>query len=399
MKPRLKGLAHRLARILFALYGGWSWLWGPRPLLPFPRNAPHRILVIRLDLLGDAVFSTPAIRALAAAYPQAELDMLALPYTAPLLRTIPEIGRVYELDVNDYRRPGGLLKVGTLLAVIRSLRSRRYDLAVSLSRLVGGIFAVASGARWRAGPAAETYWGCFNVPLAGRRYAPGQHEVDFCLAVVQALGADAPGQPIPALTAESFAGQTTPGEPYVVIVPGASNGSAKRWPVRYWAELVDRLVRDSSFQVVVCGGASERELGSQLNLMVHVPVVDLVGRTSVPDLSGVLARAALVIAGDTGPLHLAAALGRPTLGIYGPTDPANTGPRSPMARVLRAGIPCSPCYDLRSPAECKLPDRSVACMWQVQPDQAFEAAAELLGATRPTATPRRDRRASRRSAP
>ena len=388
MKRVLKLLAFQVGRAAFAGYGVWSWLRGPRARLPLNPSDTQRLLVIRLDLLGDAVFSLPAIKALAAGFPQAELDVLALPYTAPLLRTVPEIHRVYELDVNVYRRPSGLLRLRSLVAIVRLLRDRHYDVAISLSRLVGGIFAVASGARWRAGPGAETYWGCFNVPLPGRRYASGEHEIDFCLGIAGALGAR-PDESVPRLAAPSP--QDGPSslkaqQPYVAIVPGASNGSAKQWPVRYWAELVERLVKQG-FSVAVCGAASERDLARQLTLSVDVPVTDLVGRTSIPELSRVLAGAALVIGGDTGPLHVAAALDRPVLGIYGPTDPVNTGPRSARARVLRSGIECSPCYDLRSPAECKLPDKSVRCMWLIQPTDVFTAAMDLLAAPSALAEP------------
>ena len=94
--------------------------------------------------------------------------------------------------------------------------------------------------------------------------------------------------------------------------------------------------------------------------------------TSVTGLIAVLRRASAVVAGDTGPLHLAAALGRPVVGIFGPTDPTNTAPLGESV-VLPARLACSPCYALRSPADCKLPDRSIACMWAISADAACEA--------------------------
>ena len=94
------------------------------------------------------------------------------------------------------------------------------------------------------------------------------------------------------------------------------------------------------------------------------------------------AGARVVVAGDTGPLHLASAVGTPVVGVYGPTDPRNTGPLGLGAHVVRLGIGCSPCYDLTGPAECKLPDRSVACMWGLSPDRVFESVAAVV--RRPT---------------
>jgi lipopolysaccharide heptosyltransferase II len=384
------------ARLAFALYGAWGWLVGPRPRLPLNPATVRRILVIRLDLLGDAIFSIPALEALGAAYPEAQLDVLALPYTVPILQRVPAVARVYALDVNRLRRPTGWREVGPLLGTVRELRAQRYDLAVGISDLMGGVFAVASGARWRAGYRGASYRGAYNIALPGRRYRPGQHEVDYTLDLVRAVtGArsapsygDQPG-PVaevrPGLAAH-WSSVLTSGErhgggvpvPYVVLVPGASNGAAKRWPAAHWSALGQRLGRELGQHVVLSGSAAERELLGTVARGLDVPYTDLGGRTNVEELAALLAGASVVVAGDTGPLHLAAALGTPVLGIYGPTDPANTGPRGAAARVVRLGLTCSPCYDLHTPADCKLPDRSMPCMWGITPDRVFDAATELL---------------------
>lgn len=383
MKPPLKLALDALARVVFAVYGAWCWLRGPRPLLPLTGQDVQRILVIRLDLLGDAVFTIPAIRALAAAFPAATIDVLALPYPAPLLRMLPEVRSVHELDVNAYRRPSGLLRLPTLAGAIRQLRAQEYDLALG-SRLSGGVFAALSGAHWRAGYAEESYWGCYNLPVPGHRYLLPQHEVDYCLDIVRALGIQpaaalrAPALPRPNGRPAAFEKELE--RPYAVIVPGASNGSAKRWPAPYWATLADRLGGELGLRVVLCGSESERGLAGEVTRAMQTRPVDLVGRTSVDELTAVLAHAEIVLAGDTGPLHVAAALGRSVVGIYGPTDPGNTGPLAEVSRTLRSGLPCSPCYDLRSPADCKLPDRSIACMWKVEPARVFRAVSDLLSA-------------------
>ena len=129
---------------------------------------------------------------------------------------------------------------------------------------------------------------------------------------------------------------------------------------------------------MLSGSASERHLADVVAAPLTPEPLNLAGELSVDALPDVLAAARVVVAGDTGPLHLAAALGTPVVGIYGPTDPRNTGPLGPQARMVRLGIGCSPCYDLQSPAECKLPDRSVACMWGLSPDRVFESVAALV---------------------
>lgn len=377
MKQVLKLVAEILVRVVLALHG-LANRRHPAPALPVNPQEVQRILVIRLDLLGDAVFSLPAVQAMVEAFPAAQVDLLVLPYAAPLLRATPGVRRVIELDINAYRAAKGMRQIRTLIRTIRWLRAERYDLAFSLSRWMGGLFAAMSGARLRAGPAAETYWGCYNLPLRGRRYASGQHEVDLCLNLVeQVVGAGSPPERTPALVAPRLSGgRPAVASPYIVALPGASNGSAKRWPGQYWGELAT-LLGEAGLNVVFCGAAADRALVTGLPEDDHV--VNLIGGTSVDELADVLAGSVAVVAGDTGPLHVAAALGRPVIGIYGPTDPVNTGPRGREVRVLRAGLPCSPCYDLRGPAECKLPDRSVACMWSIKPPAVASAVCALLG--------------------
>jgi lipopolysaccharide heptosyltransferase II len=169
-----------------------------------------------------------------------------------------------------------------------------------------------------------------------------------------------------------------PDGPYAVIVPGASNGSAKRWPAAHWSALAERLAHEQQLGIVLVGAASERTLTEDVARRISVPSCNLAGATSVRDLLEVLGGAAIVLAGDTGPLHVAAALGRPVVGVYGPTDPSNTGPLAAQSAVVRLGLACSPCYDLRSPADCKLPDRSAPCMWGLGPERVYAEARRLL---------------------
>ena len=382
---------HVLGAVGFGAYGLWSRVFGPPPArLPIDSASVRRVLVIRLDLLGDAVFSIPALEALAVAFPWARIDVLALPYTAPLFRGVPAVGVVHQLDVNVYRRPSGMLRLGELMQTIWRLRAERYDVAIGLSRLMGGVFAAASGARLRVGHSDETYHGCYNLALPGRRYDQGEHEVDYCLDIVNAVVRDriASSTPPPTLAirptppsdADGPAASRSPKMPgpYAVLVPGASNGAAKRWPTPLWTKLADRIARELALTVVLSGSPPERQLAEVVAAPLTPAPVVVAGEVTVDELPALLAGAEVVIAGDTGPLHLAAAVGTPVVGIYGPTDPRNTGPLGPRARMVRLGIGCSPCYDLTGPAECKLPDRSVACMWGLSADRVFESVASVL---------------------
>ncbi len=371
-----------------ACYGAWSWVHGPRPRLPLARDRVHRILVIRVDLLGDLVFSLPALDALRVAFPAARIDALVLPYTAGILADAGVVDRIHQLDVNRYRRPRGPGELGDLVAAVQALRAERYDLAISFSGLVGGLLTVASGAPLRLGYAGDSYAGCFNVAVRGRRYDRPVHEVDYELSLLRAAGIPAPGarpslrrvlEQAPPDGATPPA--TVPGVPsrsYAVIVPGASNGSAKRWLPRHWATVGDALASERDLAIVLVGAASERQLAAEVAAAMRAPAANLAGMTTIADLRELLDGAEVVLAGDTGPLHLAAALGRPVVGVYGPTDPTNTGPLGDAAAVVRLGLGCSPCYDLRTPADCKLPDRSTICMTTLDPARVVAAVDAVL---------------------
>jgi lipopolysaccharide heptosyltransferase II len=381
VSSRLWGRARRTAdAAAWGLFGGLglaSHLVG-RQVPPLDPASVRRILVIRLDLLGDLVFAAPTIAALRAAYPTAELTLLTLPYTRPLAALIPGVDRTLALDVNRYRRPDGWWHLGEAIALVRGLRAARFDLCLALHGRPAGVLALLSGTRYRVGYAAHAYPFAFNVPVPGRRYDRRQHETRYCLDLARAVGADGPA--VPRLLTPSAAFPVpglTPGERYVVVHPGASNGSAKRWSAAAWAQLARDAPHALGVRVVLSGGESERALVAAVAAGAGDAAVPLVG-TSLLDLAALLAGAEALVSGDTGPLHLAAALGRPVLGVYGPTDPGQTGPLGGRAAVVRRPVPCGPCYDLREPAECKLPDRTHVCLRELAPDAVLGALLRLL---------------------
>jgi lipopolysaccharide heptosyltransferase II len=383
MSGRLWARARRAAdAAAWGLFGGVGLatrLAGGR-IPPLDPASVRRILVIRLDLLGDLVFAAPTIAALRARYPRAEITLLTLPYTRPLAALLPGVDRTLALDVNRYRRPAGWRNLGEAVALVRELRAARFDVCLALHGRPAGVLALLSGARYRVGYAAHAYPFAFNVSVPGRRYERRQHETEYCLDLARAVGADGPG--VPRLMAPPAAARLpglAAGERYVVLHPGASNGSAKRWPAAAWARLAQDAAHELGIRVVVTGGDAERALVAAVAASAGDAAVPLVG-TSLLDLAAVLAGAEALVSGDTGPLHLAAALGRPVVGVYGPTDPAQTGPCGARTAVVRRPVPCGPCYDLRAPAECKLPDRAHLCMRELSPDAVLGALVRLLRA-------------------
>jgi lipopolysaccharide heptosyltransferase II len=164
---------------------------------------------------------------------------------------------------------------------------------------------------------------------------------------------------------------------------GSINGSAKRWPAAHWAELADRLQEELGARVVLTGSRAEMPIARGVAGLMRTRPIVLTGETSVDELAAVLARCDLVLSGDSGPLHMAVALNRPTISIYGPTDPAISGPfprPGQTAVVLRTGIGCSPCYNALATADC--PYGNAVCMSHLTVDTAYAAARRVLYGSR-----------------
>lgn len=369
--------------------------WGLRRRMAGRRVAPElggvrSILIIRLNLMGDLLFTLPSIVALRTAAPHARITMLVLPYTAELVRGSKLADRVLTADVNRWRRPASWVAGNApkeIRSVVAEMRRDPYDLCISFYGQVGAAFASLGGARYTVGYQEEGYPFSFDLALPGKRYESRRHEAEYCMDLIRALGVSATlEQPVlpddaaaeakvERLLAEAGAGS---GQRLVAIHPGAFNMAAKRWFASRWAVVADRIQSELGRRVVLAGSASELPLAEAVQREMRTRPVMLAGRTSIPELIALLKRCELFMGGDSGPLHLASALGVPSVSIYGPTDPANSGPLGPKARVLRGSAGCIPCYDLKRPATCWRGD--LLCMAQVSSGLVFEAAREMLGA-------------------
>lgn len=390
-----RSIVGKITYLLLSIIGVFLWLrrLGKRypPLTPATFH-PRRILVIRLDLIGDLVLSLTVVRALKRTYPEAEIDLLALPASAKVASYDPNLSEIITYDPNIWRRPKALFQLKNwreASALRQKLRARHYDLAVSVYANWAAILAVLSGARRRVGYGPEGYPGFMTDSMPGgipgrwRHWAPldNKHEVDYCLVLAQAAGATlTPADRIPRLYVDEKTRKEVeqlllraglhPHKPLIVCHINSNNGQSKRWPIPYWATLIDRLIRQEGPQVVLTGAPGDMPQIDQVAHRMHERAINLAGKTSLTQLAALLQRADLLISGDSGPLHMGVACGTPIIGIYGPTNPSLGGPVSPDATVLRSGIWCSPCYNARDTADC--PFYTTQCMKNILPSQVFE---------------------------
>jgi lipopolysaccharide heptosyltransferase II len=395
--PIRRALKHRVQAVLrwgFAQIGA-ATRERNKEQHPLQAGDPHvrRILIVRVDLLGDVVLSTPAVRALRRAYPEATVDMLVQAPYASILEGDSDIHRVLTWNPHVWRAPRNWFNLATwreTVDALKRMRAPRYDLALSVSGDIGSIVTRLSNARRRVGYEKEAYRDFMTDPVPGGRYNGRAHETSYVLRLAEAAGAKPqPGDERPRLIvtpevdaqmrvtlSAARATLAIPSGPLIALHAGAQNGQAKRWPARHWATLAVRLATELGALVVLTGAPNEAPLAEKIKNAAGAPLLNLCGKTSLPQLKALLAQADLVISGDSGPMHIACAVGAPVIALHGPTDPAISGPTAPDALVLRHELWCSPCYDASETAECRF--GNPVCMKDLAPSYVFAAARKQL---------------------
>jgi lipopolysaccharide heptosyltransferase II len=320
--------------------------------------------------------------------------MLVQPANTGVLIGDPDLDDVIGYNPHVWRSPSAWLRPRTWLAgraVLRRLRAKRYDLAISVSGDIGSIVTRLTNARRRIGYAGEAYGGFLTDPVPGARYRAPRHEVRYVLRLAEAAGGVvAPEDAVPHLRVDACAHRAVAAMlaggrahlsadgPIITMHAGARNGQAKRWPISHFAALADQLWQEHRALVVLTGAPHEAPLAHDVTRLARAPILNLAGRTTVPELVALLALSDVAVSGDSGPMHIACAVGTLVVALHGPTDPALSGPTTPDAIVLRQRLWCAPCYDASATAECRF--GNPVCMKQLAPRMAAAAVRRQLRA-------------------
>ena len=359
---------------------------------PAAATPPRRVLLFRLERIGDLLMILDALGTVRRRLPDAELHLVVGSWNAELARLIPAIDHVDTLDVPWLSRETAPSALRAVVAQTARWRRHAFDLAINFEPDIrSNALAAASGAPRRAGYAAK---GGGALLTDVQPYDTSIHVAANALRLVAralppaavgpartAVGAASSALRIPddarARAARLLAGVDGRG-PLVGLNPGAGR-AVKEWPPARFAAVASRLSRQTQPTFVLLGAAAERPLADAVAraLPAGVRLIDLVGEAPLVDLAAVLDRLALLIVGDTGPMHLAAAVGTPVVAIFGPSDPTRYGPLHPRSAVVHAALWCRPCNRVRRPpARCRgtTPD----CLAGVSVDAVVEAAHRLL---------------------
>jgi len=318
---------------------------------------PSRVLIVRLGALGDVVHAIPVAAALRRAFPRARIDWLVSAKHREILDLVPVIDR--RLVINDR---GGASGGASLAAAVRELRHARYDVAIDLQGLIkSALLARASGAprvlgfssRYARERAARIFYTEAHDPGRGGLYDPREtrHVVEINLGLLTMVGITAarPEFPIdepPSEAARAMRERT--GGRYALLNPGAAWPN-KRWPPERLAAVAIELRERHGLTSVVLWGPDEAPLAAAVAAAAGGAAI-VSPPTTIADLVALARGAALMVSGDTGPTHVAAAIGTPIVGIYGPTRPARNGPLSALDITVSRDAVCQ-CHHLR---RCRL---------------------------------------------
>jgi len=351
---------------------------------------PRRILVIRVDHIGDVVMSTPLFRALRERYPRAHLTAMVGSWARDVVARNPHLDEVLVYDCpwwsrlrRDGRDGGWPHVLVAYLRLLRKLRAARYDLVLDprgdFRHIV--LFAFLAGVRRRIGygRSGGDYLLTEVVP-----WRPELHTVDKSLALLAPLGiqgsshrtevhcAPEDAARIRALLASHGVGDD---ERVATLHPGARVG-VKRWPRERFAVVADWLAVEHGLRPVLVGGPDERGEAEQTSRLMKARPVVLAGDLSLLELVALCRRSSLVLCNDSGPMHLAAAAGAPTLALFGPTTPTLFGYDGPMNASVYHRLPCSPCHHDHS---CPYGDGEWSrCMNDITPAEVKEQLSAIL---------------------
>ena len=308
------------------------------------------VALVRLSALGDVVHALPVAAALRRSLPQARIVWLAERREAALLRANPAVDAVVPVDTRGWRRARSVRalvrEAGAVSALVQHLREERLDVAIDLQgNAKSGLVTAATRAPLRIGFVAAWCREPVNALFTNLRIRPpreARHVVEQCLALVEPLGARPATVEFPLPFDPEAEGRVDdflrgaglkPRQRLVVLNPGAGR-AAKRWPLDRFGQLAGRLAEEARAAVLVVWGPGEEEAAATIAGMSPRGGVLAAPPTGLAELLAVLRRASVVVAADTGPIHLAAALGTPCVGLYGPTSSERNGPWGQIGSVL-----------------------------------------------------------------
>jgi heptosyltransferase-1 len=341
------------------------------------------ILIVKLSAIGDVVHALPFLESLRKGFPGAMIDWVVEEDSSQVLVGHPALNRVILSRRKSWQRR--LIKTGNPLSVFREmldflneLRSFHYDLVIDLQGLLksGVLVALSKGKRKIGMGGSREGAGLFlnERPIA---VDYGQHAIDRYLRVAETIGCDGAGRGgrIPFSESAKMSVEEVLDRHGIQNGPLVAINPMAKWPTKLWeaerfAVLARRIQDELGYEIVFTGSSSDRPVIHDIVRRMPSPPMNLAGRTNLKELAYLYTRCRLLVTTDTGPMHVAAAMGCPVVALFGPTAPWRTGPYGKGHKVIRSDVGCSPCFKKR----CD----HMTCMKEIRVDQVFRGVQEVM---------------------
>jgi heptosyltransferase-2 len=334
------------------------------------------ILIRSTNWIGDAVMTLPAVAAVRNTFPRAKITILVKPWVADIFRLCPDID-----EIMLFQSPGPHEGLAGKWRLARDIRKKQFDAAILLQNAIeAAIIAFLARIPVRAGYNSDGRELLLTHSVRRTKAIREVHQSDYYLEMVKALGCRPAGREAlltlgkeeERLAGELLAGHGLQGSRLLVgMAPGATYGPAKKWFPERFSSVADRLADGFSAQIVLFGSSEDNDTAATVQARAKYPMFDLTGKTGLKEAMVMMARCRLFISNDSGLMHVAAALGVPTIAIFGSTNPVATSPPGRNHIIIHKDVACSPCLKTDCPTDFK-------CMDLIGVDDVYEAAVRML---------------------
>jgi len=337
----------------------------------------RRILVRATNWVGDVVMTLPALEAIGLNFPESSITVLAKPWVLPLFENHPVVD-----EVIPYGKEGRYGKrLSELFRVIRVIQRGRFDLAILFQNAFeAALLAYLGRVPFRLGYNTDGRGFLLTHGVIRNEGVLKVHQVVYYLTLLKTMGWEAPEKD-PSLYADPGdvekardllrSSGIREGDILVGLSPGAIFGEAKRWPPERFAAIGDWAAQRWGAKIVVMGSRGEMDICRSLCSAMTQRSLNLCGRTSLGEAMGVIKECQFFVTNDSGLMHVASALGVPTVAIFGSTDPVVTGPRGPITRIVKHDFSCAPCLRPECPTDYR-------CLLSIEPEEVWEEMEGLM---------------------
>jgi heptosyltransferase-2 len=338
----------------------------------FDKSAVRRILVRATNWVGDVVMTLPALEAIRETFPTSTISVLAKPWVVPLLENHPAVDNV----IPYRKKEGRAVDLYELIRIVRLIRGQDFDLAILFQNAFeAGLLAYLGGVKFRLGYNTDGRGFLLNYRIKRSEAVLKAHQVEYYLFLLRAVGWEGETRDPSLHLAEKDLEKAKAllrskgvkeGDFLIGLSPGAIFGEAKRWPPERFARIGDWAVERWKAKALIMGSQKEMHICKALERSMSHRALDLSGQTTLGEAAALVRQCQFFLSNDSGLMHIAAALGVPTMAVFGSTNPVTTGPRGLKTRIVRHQIECAPCLKPECPTDHR-------CMLSIEPEEVWEA--------------------------